>query len=86
MFDDWNVDCEYNRQQANTKQLEFLKVVRKILKDEKVRLKPDDTTSKSVFPDIIVHRRNTDENLLVIEMKKTTNQLREDFDFEKERK
>ena len=32
----------------------------------------NDTEAITVFPDIIVHKRGTDENLLVIEMKKTT--------------
>lgn len=32
--------------------------------------------SKAIFPDIIVHKRGTKENLLVIEVKKSTNTLR----------
>ena len=32
---------------------------------------PDDTEAMTVFPDIIVHRRRTDENLIVLEVKKT---------------
>lgn len=80
LFGDWGVDCEYNRNHSNTKQLD---IVRKILIRTKTKLEPDDTTSKSVFPDVIVHHRGKDENLLVIEMKKTTNRLSDDFDFEK---
>jgi len=33
----------------------------------------DDDSGKSVFPDIIVHRRTVPENLLAIELRKATN-------------
>jgi hypothetical protein len=36
-----------------------------------------------VYPDIIVHRRGTDDNLLVIEMKKSTNSIPRHCDLEK---
>ncbi len=60
-FPDWHVDAEYNRDHYKIKA---------------VRLEPeskmsDDIDATTVFPDIIVHRRDTDDNLLVIEVKKT---------------
>jgi hypothetical protein len=36
-----------------------------------------------IIPDIIVHKRNTDQNLLVIEMKKTTSQEEDRYDLHK---
>lgn len=58
---DWDVDCEYNRDHDITKELQARP---KLIGD-------NDTTAKTVFPDIIVHHRGKEDNLLVIEMKKT---------------
>jgi hypothetical protein len=37
---------------------------------ERVTLQSDDTEGTTVFPDVIVHTRDSDENFLVIEMKR----------------
>lgn len=52
----YSVDCEYNRKEEDIKRLKFGKN-----KDE-----------KEIYPDIIVHQRKIKDNLIVIEMKKTT--------------
>ncbi len=74
--DEWDVDCEYNRNHDITKKLTI----------HPKRVQINDTNATTVYPDIIVHRRGThDNNLLVIEMKKLTN-LREEakeFDLNK---
>jgi hypothetical protein len=63
-FPGWDVDCEYNKNAVDPKKL--------YLPSDKVDW--NDTEAKSVFPDIIVHRRGGDgPNLLVIEVKKSTN-------------
>lgn len=63
-----NVDCEYNRHGEEIKELE-------VPRDS---INWDDTEAKTVFPDIIIHQRNTDEhNLLVIEVKKSSNARRQ---------
>ena len=72
-FPGWNVDCEYNRNHYDPKRLNIIR--RNICSD--------DTQATTVFPDIIVHRRGTDENLLVIEMKKTTSQENDTYDLGK---
>lgn len=76
-FQGWDVDCEYNRK----------------IKDLKKLLRPpnnssgldfwEDTDAKTVYPDIIVHKRKSDENLLVIEAKKSSSGVKEDWDKEK---
>lgn len=73
LFPGWNVDCEYNRKHDDPKRLDITRH----------HVLSDDTQATTVFPDIIVHRRNTDENLLVIEMKKTTSKEGDDHDFNK---
>lgn len=72
-FPDWDVDCEYNRNHDDIKRLR--------LPREKVS--SDDTFAQTVFPDIIIHHRGTDENLIVIEIKKSSNPQSPDRDFQK---
>jgi hypothetical protein len=59
-FPNWNVDCEYNRHGYDPK---WLKI-------ETWIANPGDSEASTVFPDIIIHRRLTDHNLIVIEVKK----------------
>ena len=56
-FPDWNVDCEYNRMYGQVKVLEGITEC------------SEQRTTDRIYPDIIVHERNTDENLVVIEIK-----------------
>lgn len=72
-FQGWNVDCEYNRNHDDPKRLEI----------RRRNIQSDDTQATTVFPDIIVHRRGTDENFVVIEMKKTSSQESDHYDLEK---
>jgi hypothetical protein len=63
-FPSYNVDCEYNRTGIHPKTLEGLKS--ELKKDVPL----DDEDATTVFPDIIVHHRGTQNNFLVIEAKK----------------
>ena len=56
-FPDWDVDCEYYRKGLDPKIL------------ERISECSDQRRTDRVLPDIIVHKRNTNDNLLVIEMK-----------------
>ena len=69
-FPEWHVDCEYNRNFDEPKKLE-------IPKDE---VNWDDTEAKTVFPDIIIHHRYTNDNLLIIEIKKSNSNVDRIFD------
>ena len=60
-FKDWNVDCEYNRMVNGVSN----EPKRMIFPVEDI--KSNDTEAKTVFPDIIIHKRNRRKNLLVIE-------------------
>jgi hypothetical protein len=71
-FPEYNVDCEYNRNHGAVKTLELPTHLNQW----------DDTQARTVFPDIIVHQRGTDTNVLVIEVKKTTGG-NEQFDLDK---
>lgn len=73
-FPEWNVDCEYNRDQFDIKRLDL---------PPRTDISSDDLDAKTVFPDIIVHCRGTDQNIVVIEVKKSTNRERDDWDMRK---
>jgi len=81
-FYDFDVDCEYNcdhndewlvKRLDNPQLLAFIRAHKPTFNGDSV----------TVFPDIIVHHRNTDENLLVIESKKTTSGVSDDYDIQK---
>ncbi|WP_300185485.1 hypothetical protein [Bradyrhizobium sp.] len=61
-FPGWDVDCDYNRLGERRLRLPKASII-----------STDDDSGKSVFPDIIVHRRTVPENLLAIELRKATN-------------
>ncbi len=66
-FKEWNVDCEYNRDGIDDPK-------RMIWFIGENSIKPDDDNAKTVFPDIIIHKRGPyGKNLIVIEAKKDTN-------------
>jgi len=65
-FSDLKVDCEYNRHGNDVKRLQYPHTY------PKGPIKWDDLDAKTVFPDIVIHKRGTDEcNRLVIEIKKS---------------
>jgi Holliday junction resolvase len=62
LFSDWTIDCEYNRDGTVVKKLIYA-VSPKGMAEE-----------RNVVPDIIIHHRQTTDNLLAIEVKKSSNQ------------
>lgn len=75
--DEWDVDCEYNRLFDETKKIATSK---KIFQSTDLSTTVIDEHAMTVFPDIIVHKRNTHENFVVIEVKKTTNRTSDEID------
>lgn len=68
LFQDYNVDCEYNKMIDTSRDWKFTskRLNLKVLKTDST-----DTEWTTVFPDIIVHKRwNNDDNFLIIEVKK----------------
>jgi hypothetical protein len=63
---EWSVDCEYNRYGVEAKKI--IDEVRRIVGPY---VPTDETKARTVYPDIIIHKRGaTGPNLLVIEAKK----------------
>ncbi|MGJ4944318.1 hypothetical protein ACQR1W_27380 [Bradyrhizobium sp. HKCCYLS1011] len=58
----WDVDCDYNRLGE-----------RRMILPRGTIVSTDDTLGKSIYPDIVVHRRAVPENLLTIELRKAAN-------------
>ena len=58
LFAGWNIDCEYDRYGTALKELEGIAEC------------DDKRKTDRILPDIIVHRRREDDNLLVVELKK----------------
>ncbi len=76
----WHVDCEYNRNGPDPKRyLQLLELVKQLAAHGEV----DDTEGNTVFPDVIAHRRDTADNYLVMEFKKTSSQVGDAVDFQK---
>lgn len=76
----WDVDCEYNRLFDDAKKVV---VSKKIFHNMDINTTIFDEDAKTVFPDIIVHKRESKENLVVIEVKKTTNRISDETDLGK---
>jgi len=79
------VDCEYNRHLDGSKEHRIPRdLVRIVEKAKRTVTRATDDENYYVFsiaPDIVVHRRGTDKyNLLVVEVKKTTNRECEKYD------
>ena len=70
----WDVDCEYNKM---WKDVDIDKKTIN-LQDEKVSIY--DTDTPTVFPDIIIHKRENKNNLIAIEVKKSKNHTNRDKD------
>ncbi|WP_256759506.1 hypothetical protein [Cohnella sp. WQ 127256] len=89
-FNEYNVDCEYNKnvdEDNGSKNIYILKVeceeLRKQIKNE-VLINEVEYSVYSIYPDIVVHRRGENEsNLLIIEIKKSTNMTDRKFDYKK---
>jgi hypothetical protein len=70
-FPAWDVDCEYNRNGYDPK---YIKQIDKPRTEDECQ---------KVYPDIIVHRRGTSDNLLAIEMKKNPSKVEKLYDLDK---
>ena len=60
----YSVDCEYNR--MNEYKIKALK------RYENFEIDDNSDKIRKIFPDIILHKRKEEDNLIVIEMKKST--------------
>ncbi|WP_177764441.1 hypothetical protein [Flavobacterium sp. I3-2] len=88
LFENYNVDCEYNGdidRENNRKAISILKDELQqfgLLREKEATDLEKEFTNRAVFPDIIIHNRGTNENnLCIIEVKKSTSTVPFDYDF-----
>lgn len=77
-FPEFNVDCEYNRYENYTKRIrnkqDRSKIITNLNNIELAKLIWENKEADTIYPDIIVHIRGTQEsNILIIEVKKSSN-------------
>lgn len=75
VFPDWNVDCEYNVWGTPWRRIKA--------KHISPTSNSADTEACTAYPDIVIHRRGSDEKLMIIELKKSTNKLGRHQDIKK---
>ena len=88
LFQNFNVDCEYNGdidRANNRKAISILKDELQqfgLLRDKEASDLEKEITNRAVFPDIIIHKRGTNEhNLCILEIKKSTSTVAYNYDF-----
>ena len=80
LFSSWDVDCEYNKNIETFRTNKLLHI--RCEQNGECRTCAD-IRSCTVFPDIIIHKRGTSENQLVIEAKCNANKTQKNNDLEK---
>lgn len=81
VFYEWDVDVEYNRNLNDVKRFDdwTMRLISNISSNMDFL-----TGTKTVFPDIIIHKRGTGNNLIAIEVKKiNTSERLEQYDIDK---
>ena len=88
LFANYNVDCEYNGdidRGNNKKAISVLKSDLQrigLLRHKEASDLEKEFTNRAVFPDIIIHRRGTnDHNLCIVEVKKSTSSVSYEYDY-----
>ncbi len=83
----FDIDCEYNRKYNLVKMANDIKRIiiseEEMIEIAKDRINENDTYS--VYPDIIIHKRKSDNNHLIIEIKKSNNKNLSDKRFDKKK-
>jgi len=87
-FLEYNVDCEYNRYRDYAKRIrtqhDRSREINNLSNTELAKLIWENKEADTIYPDIIIHNRGTQEgNILVIEVKKSSNLNTAESDKEK---
>ncbi len=86
LFNQYNVDCEYNKNvEHKTGNHDGYKTIITLQNEiERLNLAQDEESKERlVYPDIIIHKRgNNENNLLIIEVKKDSEKKKEKIDFD----
>lgn len=79
----YDVDCEYNRNIDHPSNQKRIMLSEYRLESDRLTI-IEDVVERTVYPDIIVHKRGKNtHNLLVVEVKKSSSYVSEEYDHEK---
>lgn len=88
IFNEYDVDCEYNGSINDMYSRKKILLLTQKLKEHNFLKESEENdiekefTERAVFPDIIIHKRGTnDGNLCIIEIKKSTSKIQRDYDY-----
>ncbi|HET8791176.1 MAG TPA: hypothetical protein VFM75_08195 [Modicisalibacter sp.] len=73
VFPSWDVDCEYNCWNSSNKRMNHIITTTDTAATE----------ARTVYPDIVIHKRGTSQNLAAIEISKSTNDFGKHQDVKK---
>ncbi|SDK92586.1 hypothetical protein SAMN05661010_00528 [Modicisalibacter muralis] len=73
VFSDWDVDCEYNCWDSFGKHMNHIIATTDTAATE----------ARTIYPDIVIHKRGTSQNLAAIELSKSTNDFGKHQDIKK---
>ena len=86
-FEDYEVDCEYNGDVNRENDKKAISILKdrlqqfRLLRQHEMDDIESQLTTRTVFPDIIIHKRGTNEyNLCIVEIKKTSSRVPFDYD------
>ena len=84
-FPEYHVDCEYNGNVLRHNEKKYILLLKEglqglgLLKPEEEKIDKE-IIERLVYPDIVIHKRGTPENLCIIEIKKSTSKISSDYD------
>lgn len=84
-FPEYHVDCEYNGNVLRDNGKKYIILLKDglqrlgLLKQKEERIDKE-IIERLVYPDIIIHKRDTSENLCIIEIKKSTSKIPSKYD------
>lgn len=73
VFPEWDVDCEYNCWDSSSKRMNHVITTTDTAATE----------ARTIYPDIVIHKRGTSQNLAAIEISKSTNDFGKHRDIKK---
>lgn len=84
-FPEYHVDCEYNRNVLSEDGKKHIQILKNDLKKRGLLTEKEEKINEVIIerlvnPDIIIHKRDTTENLCIIEIKKSTSKIPNDYD------
>jgi hypothetical protein len=84
-FPKYHVDCEYNGNVLRDNEKKYISLLKEELQTlgllkPKEEIIDKEIIERLVYPDIVIHKRGTTENLCIIEIKKSTSKIPSKYD------